>query len=165
MANELSQLVAELANPDPRKRLEAAEQLARLGPDARPAAVNLVKAFGDESEEVRQYIAAALEEMGPPRAEDSFLLPALLKSPSPDVGYWAATLLGRLKEDAAGALPGLIDALEGPVELSVRQRVAWALGEIGPAAVPALAALKHAEDEGDPRLTRLARAAIERISG
>ena len=165
MPDELSQLVAELSNPDPQKRLEAAEQLARLGPDACPAAVDLVKACGDESEEVREHIVAALEEIGPPRPEDSLPLAALLNNPSPDVGYWAATLLGRLKAAAADALPGLIDALERPAELSVRQRAAWALGEIGPAAASALNALKHAEDAGDPRLTRLARAAIEQIGG
>ncbi|NUQ66401.1 MAG: HEAT repeat domain-containing protein [Pirellulales bacterium] len=163
MASELAQLVAGLSAPDSQKRVRAAEQLARLGPDARPAAVNLVKAAGDVCEEVREYIAAALEGIGPPRLEDSFLLPGLLSSPSPDVGYWTATLLGRLKADAASAVPGLSDALRGSTALSVRERAAWALGQIGPPAATALDLLRDVASQGDPQLTRLVRLAREAI--
>ncbi len=168
MAAELAELITELFDPDSRRRIHAAEQIARLGADARPAAVNLVKACGDEVEEVREHVTAALEELGPPRPEDSFLLPTLLHNPSPDVGYWAATLLGRLKQDAADAVPGLaavVAGVAGPLDMIVRQRAAWALGEIGPAAASALDALKQAECEADSRLSRLARQAIEKIGG
>ncbi|NLY01786.1 MAG: HEAT repeat domain-containing protein [Rhodopirellula sp.] len=163
MPTQLSVLVDDLFAGDRQRRLEAAEQLSRLGSEVRPAAVNLVKACRDESEEIREYVVAALEEMGPPRLEDSFLLAELLNDASADVGYWAATLLGRLKQGAAEAVPGLADVLAGPADLSVRQRAAWALGEIGPAARPAVDVLRQAEAEGNPRLARVAHQAREKI--
>jgi HEAT repeat protein len=161
----IDQLIANLSDPDPGKRAEAAEQLAQLGPDAQPAAVALVLANGDESEEVRQWATAALEEMGPPQASDADHLTALIAAQSPDVGYWAATLLGRLGADAVPAVEGLSHAVIGSPHLSVRQRSAWALGEIGPAAAAALPSLRKAADDPDPRLARLAQQAVDQVTG
>jgi hypothetical protein len=83
----------------------------------------------------------------------------------PDVGYWAATLLGRLGKQAAPAVPVLARVVCGGVDLTVRQRVAWALGQIGPAAAEALAALQQAATSDDLRLARLAQQAIDLIRG
>ena len=165
MPDDLAQQIAALSDPDPAKRSGAAEELSRLGPDAREAAVPLARTCADEVEEVREWAVAALEELGPPRPVDCDPLSDLLTHPSPDVGYWAATLLGRLKDEASGAAPTLADALGAPLDLSVRQRAAWALGQIGPPAAAALGALKQAERAADPRQARQARQAIERISG
>ena len=92
---------AALSDAEVAKRAQAAEELAQLGSEARPAAVALVLACGDEAEEVRQWATSALEEMGPPEASDVGPLISFIEAKSPDVGYWAATLLGRLKADAA----------------------------------------------------------------
>jgi len=165
MPTELSQLISALTDPDPPKRCAAAERLAQLAPDARAAAIPLVRVCADEAEEVREWAAAALEELGPPRREDIDPLSSLLDDQSPEVGYWAATLLGRLKGEAASAVPALAAVLTSPLDPSVRQRTAWALGKIGPPAVVALEGLKQAAGDDDPRLARLARQAIERISG
>jgi HEAT repeat protein len=66
---------------------------------------------------------------------------------------------------AASAVPALTWAITGQLALSVRQRAAWALGQIGPAAKPALDALRQAAASDDARLARLASGAIEKIGG
>lgn len=165
MSADISPLVTALRDSDPAQRGKAAEQLSRLGPDARAAATRLVRACGDESEEVRQWAAAALEELGPPAADDVDLLVSLLRDEHSDVGYWSATLLGRLQSDAGAAAPALAAAVAGSPHISVRQRSAWALGKIGPRAAAALEPLHRAATTDDPRLARLARRAIEQIEG
>jgi HEAT repeat protein len=165
MAAKLSLLIAALSSPEPSHRMEAAEALAQLGAEARAAAMALVLASGDETEEVRQWAASALEDLGPPAPADAGQLASLLAAKSPEVGYWAATLLGRLKGEAAAAVDALDQALSRSPHLSVRQRAAWALGEIGPPAASALAGLRNAAADPDPRLARLASEAVERIGG
>jgi HEAT repeat protein len=165
MNSDIPRLLGILSDHAARKRVEAAEQLAQLGPDARPAAVALVLACGDEDDEVRQCATAALEGIGPPEASDVEQLASFLEGRSPDVGYWAATLLGRLKGKGAAAVDALARAVAGSPHLSVRQRAAWALGEIGPAAVAAVPCLKKATADPDPRLSRLAQEAIGQIAG
>jgi HEAT repeat protein len=68
MSTNLSDLIAALSDGDVAKQAEAAEQLAQLGAEAQPAAVALVRACSNEDEEVREWITAALEEIGPPNA-------------------------------------------------------------------------------------------------
>lgn len=157
-------LIADLAADDLAKRRQAAEQLSQLGPAASPAAVVLVQCAADPDEEVREFVVAALEDMGPPAQDDMDELMTLLGHESPDVGYWAATLLGRLGKVAAPAVPSLISALTGGSNLAVRQRAAWALGKIGHPAAKALDALQTAATATDnPRLAKLAQQAIEQI--
>ena len=163
MPKNIPQLIATLGSSDPTERSNAAEQLSRLGPDARDAAVALVRACGDEAEEVCQWAVAALEELGPPSVSDLGELTPLLGDTNADVGYWAATLLGRPGAEAAAAASGLAAALSGPADIAVRQRAAWALGKIGPAAAEALDALKQTAADDDPRLARLSQRAIDQI--
>jgi HEAT repeat protein len=165
MPRDFSRLIASLSDSNAAKRAEAAEQLAQLGADAQPAAVALVLACGDEADEVRQWAAAALEQMGPPQPSDVEHLTPLIEAQSPDVGYWAVTLLGRLKAGAASAVEALAYAIAGSPHPSVRQRSAWAAGQIGPAAVAALPSLRKAADDPDSRLARLAQQAIDQITG
>lgn len=165
MPNDLSQLTAALNSPDPAERSNAAEQLARLGPEAQAAAVALVRACADEAEPVREWAAGALEELGPPSVSDHGELTFLLRDDNADVGYWAATLLGRLGKEAAMAVSGLAAALSGPADMAVRQRAAWALGRIGPAAAESLDTLRQAAADDDPRLARISRRAIDQIGG
>jgi HEAT repeat protein len=57
----------------------------------------------------------------------------------------------------------LIRVLESDADLPVRERVAWALGEIGPAAKAAAPALTNAAESTDARLSRLAKKSLESI--
>lgn len=164
MTDEISVLVASIKSKAPAERQGAAERLVLLGRDARPAAVALVQACQSEDEGTRELAAAALEDLGPPLAEDVAQLAALLKRPSLDIAYWSATLLGRLQAQAAPAVSNLNDALATHPELAVRQRAAWALGEIGSAAGPAREALQHAAAGADRRLAALAATALQNLA-
>lgn len=163
MSADISELVAGLEHSDPAERGKAAEELSRLGAGARGAAVPLVRACGDGSEQVREWAVAALEELGPPSPADADALSSLLGDKNADVGYWAATLLGRLAGEAAPAVAALAAALSSSPAMAVRQRAAWALGKIGPPAAAALGALNRSAGDENARLARLARRAIEQI--
>ena len=163
MPAPITQLIADLTNLESVRRAGAAEQLSRLGPDAQSAAVPLVRASADQSEDVREWVTAALEELGPPPVSEAPVLATLLGHASADVGYWAATLLGRLGAEAAATVPALASVVAGSLEMSVRQRAAWALGKIGPPAGDALDALRQAAASSDPRLARLAQRAVAQL--
>jgi len=160
MPASLEQLRQGLSARDAAARLEAAESLARLGQEARPAAVELVRACGDEQAEVREWAAAALEELGPPDEADAAALAELVASRETDVAYWATTLLGRLEERGAAFVESLAEAVNGHRHQHVRHRAAWALGEIAADAPAVRAALETAAAAEDPRLARLAVAAL-----
>jgi len=163
-SSDVSQLAGALGDPDPVVRQQAAEQLAQIGPEAQTVVVDLVRACADDSADVCERVVNALEEIGSPAIDDVGRLSPLLGSESADVGYWAATLLGRLGAKAAAAVPALAAAVVAPLDDSVRQQAAWALGKIGPSARPALRTLQEtAEDDGDSRLARLAKKAIQQI--
>lgn len=169
--SDISRLTSDLSAPDVEVRRAAAERLATLEADARPAAVPLVRCCGDADESVREWSAAALEQMGPPDAGDLAALTELLAcagaaktTPEVDsqaqVQYWAATLIGRLGPAAAPAVAELGRLLGGPATIEVRQRAAWALGRLGPAAGRVRSALEAAARDPDPRLARLAADAL-----
>ena len=145
-------------------RARAAEQLSTQGEEAREASVDLVQACADE-ESVSSWAVAALEQLGPPPVQAIPQLGPLVASSHELVAYWAVTLLGRLKSDGSRgrAGPGCCPALENSPHLAVRQRAAWALGQIGDRSAPTIAALEQAQNAADPRLARLAAQAIEQL--
>jgi HEAT repeat protein len=162
---DVAGLSRQLASNDPEHRAAAAELLSRAGEDAAAAAVPLVTACGDADERVREFAVAALEDLGPPPAAAVAALIKLVDSPDPLAAYWAITLLGRSGKNAAEAVAVLVACVESSADLSVRQRAAWALGKIGPAAGAARGTLKRAAGQGDERLARLAKEALEAIGG
>jgi HEAT repeat protein len=163
MATDVSHLIAELRAASAATRSQAAEQLSHLGTGASEAAVPLVQACADGEDEVRQWAAAALEELGAPLASDLEPLIALLQDEQGDVGYWAVTLLGRLGSEAAAAVPVLAGVLASNRDLAVRERAAWALGQIGPPAAAACPQLQQAAAGDAARLARLAQQALRQI--
>ncbi len=167
---DLAKLTADLKSTDIAVRATAAEQLARLAEAAQPAAVNLVEAMGDADSAVRDWVYAALESLGPPRAEDAMKLATLASDARLDVAYWAVTLLGRLgsgdglpSSDSANIVLAITAALKDHGEIAIRQRAAWALGQIGPPASAVATALQQAAGDPDPRLSRLAKEALDKI--
>jgi HEAT repeat protein len=163
MSHDVQALIASLTSTDVAERRESAELLARLGPDATTAAISLVKACGDDDEQVRNWAVAALEELPAPDAAGAATLESLINGASLDVAFWAATLLGRMEGAAAGAVPTLAAAVATHPELVVRQRVAWALGKIGKPAATAVPQLEIASASEDARLARFATIALESI--
>lgn len=69
-------LVAELANADARRRQQAADTLARIGPGAKDAVPALVALLDDPDPKVRKSAARALGQIGPAAAE---AVPALVR--------------------------------------------------------------------------------------
>lgn len=156
----IASLVERLSGPDAEDRAAAAEALCRAGESASPAATALVAACGDDDDSVREWAAAALEELGPPPSEQIAELIPLAAASHPLVAYWAVTLLGRGGEAANSAVSALEACLAPGKAIEVRQRACWALGKIGPAAASARAALAVAAADSDPRLSRLASEAL-----
>jgi HEAT repeat protein len=155
--------VQKLASQDAEVRCAGAEGLCRLGEDAAPAAAALVRACGDDAGGVRDWAVAALEELGAPPNDQLDELAGLTAAPNVDISYWAVTLLGRAGEDAAAAAPALAEAVSSHQEAATRERAAWALGKIGPAAAAAVDELRAAAESDEPRLARLAGQALEKI--
>jgi HEAT repeat protein len=165
MMADVNSLANSLSHGTPEERLEAAEALARLGEEASPVAVAIVQALKIEDDSLRDWLVAALEGLGAPNAADAAALAVFLDRPEIDSAYWAATLLGRMNKDAALAVPHLAAALSKHPDGSVRERAAWALGKIGPAAGSARESLKRAAQTGNVRLARLASEALSQIGG
>jgi HEAT repeat protein len=156
----IASLVERLSWPDAEARASAAEALCRAGESASSAATALVAACGDDDDGVREWAAAALEELGAPPSEQIAELIPLAAAGHPLVAYWAVTLLGRGGEAASSAVSTLEACLAPGKAIEVRQRACWALGKIGPAAASARAALAVAAADSDPRLSRLAGEAL-----
>jgi HEAT repeat protein len=163
MTDNIASCIQNLSAADVNLRINAARELAMAENSACSAAVALTKACADENEEVSEWATAALEELGEPPAEFARSLGELLTDPCLDVAYWAATLLGRLKHRASVAVDQIENALTEHVESAVRQRAAWALGQMGTVAESVLPLLQSASQSDDVRLARLAREAIAEI--
>jgi HEAT repeat protein len=158
-----SDLITQLQSNDVATRRQAAQQAVNAPNELTGYTVPLVQAVADADEEVSEAVVAALEEMGPPPADAVADLAGMLSHQNADVGYWAATLLGRCGDQAGASVPALAAALSPPADPVVQQRSAWALGKIGNAAAPALPALQQAAQSSDARLARLASKSLEQI--
>lgn len=161
MSAEIDELKRALASGTAAEQAAAAEKLAQLGEESNGAAIELTAACANPA--LIEWATAALEGMGPPNPADVSRLIALLKSESADVGYWAATLLGRLGPAAAPATSSLVEALSKSPHGQVRERAALALGKIGPPAAAAAPGLTAIATSGSGRLATLAREALASV--
>jgi HEAT repeat protein len=162
--DDVQSLVKSLGSSDVAQRREAAQRLAQLEDAAQTAATALVEACDEADEDTREWVVAALEALGRPPESQQPRLIEQLGHPCALARYWAATLLGRL-EDRAGenAVRQLAASLEADDDVAVRQRAAWALGKVGPAAAAARDALTKAAASSDSRLARLAAQALANL--
>jgi HEAT repeat protein len=166
----LTDLRVQLTCHDVASRRAAAQSLAQLGEGAAEAAQELVQAVADDDSQVCEWAVSALEELGSPPIETEAALIQQLANPKADAAYWAATLLGRLAGQARSSVAPLMRSMRDSPHSAVKQRSAWALGqitlELGPETMDAgLQAELHkqldaAAEAGDPRLARLASEAL-----
>jgi len=147
----LTQLIQQTSSNDVQVRRATVHALSLRGEDARDAVVVLVQACGDADDEVRECATTARKDLGVPSEKDENILASLLQNHSTDVTCWAATLPGRLGEQAAPAVGQLIDAVQENLHLTARQRLAWALGTN----YRSVAALSSTTRGDDPGLTRI----------
>jgi HEAT repeat protein len=115
-------LLAALGDKDPDVRNVAARSLGRMKLQAAEEA--LVDLLGKHDQSVSARIAAICIEMGPRTAP---LLIRALREGTPKARFWAARILGEIKD--ARATRSLGDAL-GDKEHDVRSAAVWALGMI-----------------------------------
>jgi len=138
-AKIINALKVTLDDPTPAVRGAAAEALGRIGPNARAAVQSLHQRLGDSDTGVRIDAARALWQI-----EDNTeqVVPVLIEAlKDGTVGWQVPLVLAAMGPKAGQAVPGLIEALK-------RERVsrplrsppssAFALGQIGPVAVPEL---------------------------
>ncbi len=156
---------AKLEGDSPEEQVTALRQIS--GQDVvkglTPAIINLA---GSRDDEVRMWSAEALESSVQPQATDVLPLVGLLGRDVDDgeIGYWAATMLGRLGRDAASAAQALETCLRESMYLPARERAAWALSQVGDAAAIAIPTLREAAETAPPRLSRLAAETLRAIT-
>jgi|GEM_PF-63164 len=119
-----AQLIAQLKDPDPKARREAAGSLAGVADES--AVEPLIAALSDSDAEVRELSAFVLGLLGDGRAQQQLL--KLLKDDEPAVRSSTAFALGMLKSD--DALDSLIELLDDK-DVDVRYEAVFALSEIG----------------------------------
>jgi HEAT repeat protein len=122
----------------------------------------------ESSEETESNSASELlENCGAPGLGDVAFLSEQLKSAQAPRVYWCSTLLGRLGSDCGGpAVRSRIQAalcqatVNESLELSARERAAWAIGELGDVDSVCRDLLKTQVKEAPARLKRLLETAI-----
>jgi len=118
-------------------------------------------------ETIQNYSSEALENCGPPRPEDVPFLCQQLKSPKSSSVYWASTLLGRIGSgtlsptEVKNLQAGLTTAIaDSSLELSARERAAWAICELGQEVSSNRDFLEKELQTAAPRLKRFIESAL-----
>jgi HEAT repeat protein len=162
-------LAKALSHEDARVRIEAAEDLALVGPPAAPGVPALLRICREASDPLlRVGAAGAVASIDPKNEAARSLLIEALKDRSDKVRKRAAESLGDLGPGAAPAVGALVEAVKDP-DPAVSWTAVDALGQVGPdaeAAVPTLIAackearLRGAAVEALGLIGRKARAAV-----
>ncbi len=128
-------------------RMDAANTLAEMGEDAKPAVTALAKALSDEDNYVRNFAANALAEIGPGAIK---ALPQLMKAMEDmdkSVSMAAQMAIGAIGPAAKEAIPMLIIFLKHWDSSVAESPAAYALIRIGEPAIPAIAKLMQENDK------------------
>lgn len=128
--NTTESLTNQLQSNDLAEQITAAETLASLAEEAQPAIVPLVQHCGADDEDLCNWCTAALEEVGPPTADQIDELALLAGSANTNVAFWAATLLGRAGPIAETASAVLTQRSKDASASEVQKRAIWALEKI-----------------------------------
>ena len=94
-------LIEKLRSPEPSVRIEAAEELAVLGPAAKNAVPSLMDLLDDEDANVRASAAIALGRIGPDAKEAVGKLTGLLEDSS-ELIRWAVLVRSRRNRPRSG---------------------------------------------------------------
>lgn len=145
MALHVPKYREQLLHGDEQVRLGAAHRLIALGVRARAARPELLTLFSDDSAAIRAAAVQAVLAGTPDPPEDDPELPraarATLADPSLSVRVFAAAILTAYHAPAAEVLPILCAGLESE-EGATSSAACSALGRLGPAAIPAIPALR-----------------------
>jgi len=162
-SQDIDALIAKLKSNDPGKRAEAADALAKMGPEAKAAVPALLEALKDANPLVRSAAAFALGDI---HADATSVVPALIRAledPDEFVRHAAASGLSWFGPEARSAVPALLKALEESSGL-VKSAAAAALGMIGPEAQPAASKLIALIGDSDKFVRSAAALAIGNVA-
>lgn len=142
------------------------EMLVEIGRCERVFGVSelVTRLAGSRDDSVRAAAAQALESSLQPSPLELPALITLLRDASDgEISYWAATLVGRLGNNAVEAVPALCECLTCSSFLPARERAVWALKKIGPDACDSISVLHAVSNSAPARLQQLCREAISEI--
>lgn len=147
----VSELARQLESSDVQARIDACQELARLGPKAEAAVSQLVAAVESSHPQLQRNAALALAELGTAAAPAVTALAANLSNTDADVRAYSAYALGSIGPAARGATRALIKAMndQDPV---VRRVVRNALYQIKPepaVAIPLFANLLASDEPAE----------------
>jgi HEAT repeat protein len=108
-----------------------------IGSGAEAAVPQLQKLLAEGSASIRTHVASSLGDIGPGAADAVGALAQALEDRDEGVRRESAEALGKIGHAAKSAVPTLLNAL-GDEKASVTMHAAWALGRIGGEAVPQL---------------------------
>lgn len=159
----ISDLADMLNSDDSATQRRAAELLSQNADVAADVAIDVVRHVGDEDRVVAEYCVATLEDLGEPPSSQLEELSELATSQNPDIAFWAVTLMGRAGIAAAEHCMLLGDIVISDAAPQVRERAAWAIARIGPAAAVAKPQLESASCAELESVARAAAKALEAI--
>jgi HEAT repeat protein len=189
-ADGVPRLKQALKSNDEKVRIGAMDALARLGPAAKGAVLDLANLLEDKSPPVRAHAARALRSIGADARDAAPRLAAMAADPDPNVRRMAIDALHAMHPDGSAAIQALAKALEDPdgsvrvaaldaltdfgepgaevlakaLENSeTRYWAALALGEMGPKAKPAVPGLTSAVKDERAEVRHEALAALAKI--
>jgi WD40 repeat protein/HEAT repeat protein len=148
----LDELVKTLEGPAGPARLEAVQDLGKLGVAGRPAVPALLKAMDGEGPVFREQVLRALKAIGGVSAEHvRELVPLLRDDNFPEGRKFALEALAGLGAEARPAAAALVEALRAR-DLALRIQAAKVLAGVGPAArevaqAPLLELLRSPDDQ------------------
>ncbi len=125
-ANNLEEIIRDVRSTDPKVRVSAADALARLGPQGRPAIPACLEVMDGKAMWADAAFMEAINAMGPEAVQD--LLEVVAKGPAP-LRPRAAKVLWAMGKNAEAALPTLQRFVDDPDE-TLRKQVAVAIKRI-----------------------------------
>jgi hypothetical protein len=155
-------LIDMLNDGDPNVRESAARTLGEFGPSASSSVPSLIRLVNDSDYGVKYEVVTALGSIGDPEG-----VPVLLDLLHADDNYLRQIVieaLGKMKENAAPAVPELMKAVKDG-DYSIARAAVEALTEIGPKAKEAIPTLIELLEDGDQSLDWNAQTALESITG
>lgn len=158
-----TQLSEMLRSTDVATRRSAVEYLSQHPDTAVDMAIEIVQAIGDSDRQVMEYAVATLEELGEALPHHLARLAGLVTNKNSDVQYWAVTLLGRSGTAAAEYALALGNLVASNAAPQVRERAAWAIERIGPAAACVRSQLESCRNAAPSSLGRAVARALEAI--
>jgi len=135
----------------------------KLGPDGKDAVPDLIKIY-QANPDVRGWILGCLGAIGPAAEKADSLLVRATKGTNSLIRVYAVNAISKVHAEPDTMVPLLSNLLSDP-DIDVEGQAAFALGQFGEAARPAIPMLRKTAKNPDKNLSQLAKQALQRIEG